>query len=127
MTRETTTYTINCGLSATDNDYIKLAELYIATVNLPECAASLRALLCGQLDVLRLHGVGMKALVKANGTTFTLLFDDGSSAYLWEDDLTAIETYVLGRWTGRIKSGGSVSRTLQGRDVQQVVLQVRAG
>lgn len=127
MTRETTTYTIGCGLSATDNDYIKLAELRIAQAHIPECVASLRALLCGQLDVLRLNDIGMKALIKANGTTFTLLFDDGSGAYLWEEDLTAIERYMLGRWTGRTKPGGSVSRTLQGKDGQQVVLQVRAG
>ncbi|MDO4286728.1 MAG: hypothetical protein Q4C40_03300 [Eubacteriales bacterium] len=119
-----TSYSVPCGLHATDNDHFQLAELRIAEPCIPQFITGLRALLTGSMDVLRLMDArqkAVKAVIHGNGAmTFTLQFDNGSRAYFHEEDLHQMEQFALDRLFGKKKPNQCLSIQLDGEDDLQM-------
>lgn len=116
-----TSYSVFCGVHATDNDHFKLAELRLVEPNVPEFITGLRALLTGAIEVLYLCDEKQKAVITGNGqTTFTLLFENGSSVYLCEENLYEMEEFVLGRLFGHKKPNTCLTLQLDGEEDMQL-------
>ena len=118
-----TSYSVPCGVHATDNDHFKLAELRVAQPHLPQFVTGLRALLTGNIEVLRLCDARQQAVLRGSGgITFTLLFENGSSAYLCEDNLCEMESFALARMFEHQKPHTCLSMQLDGEDGLQLSL-----
>lgn len=110
-----TSYSVPCGLHATDNDHFLLAELRIAEASVPQFVTGLRALLTGTADILRLAAARQNAVIHANDDlTFTLQLYNGSRAYFHEEDLHQMEQFALERMFGKKKPNQCLSLQLDG-------------
>lgn len=116
-----TNYSVSCGVHATDNDHFKLAELRVAEAYVPEFITGLRALLTGKIEMLRLCDANQMAVITGNGgTTFELLFENGSSAYLCEENLYELEGFALDRLFGYKKPTTCSTLQLDGEEDLQL-------
>lgn len=123
-----TSYSVTCGVHATDNDHFKLAELRLAETYAPEFITGLRALLNGKIELLQLHDEKQMAVITGNGqTTFTMLFENGSSIYLCEENLYDMEEFVLDRIFGHKKPKTSLTLQLDGEDDLQLSISLWVG
>lgn len=118
-----TSYTVPCGLHATDNDHFQLAELRIAEAHAPQFLTGLRALLDGYVDTLYLLDKQQKAMIQGNGTvTYTLRIENGTIAYLCEENLFQMERFILERLFGKKKPTQCLSIELNGEDELQMAV-----
>ena len=123
-----TGYSVPCGVHATDNDHFKLAELRVSDAYIPQFITGLRALLKGDIEVLRLCDAKQMAVIRGSGgTTFTLLFENGSSAYLCEENLYEMEGFALARMFENKKPGTCLTLQLNGEDDLQLSLGLWVG
>ena len=123
-----TGYSVPCGVHATDNDHFKLAELRVSDAYIPQFITGLRALLTGDIEVLRLCDAKQMAVIRGSGgTTFTLLFENGSSAYLCEENLYEMEGFALARMFENNKPGTCLPLQLNGEDDLQLSLGLWVG
>ncbi len=123
-----TSYSVFCGVHATDNDHFKLAELRLAEPNVPLFITGLRALLTGTIEVLYLCDKNQKAVITGQGqTTFSLLFENGSSAYLCEENLYEMEEFVLKRLFRQKKANTCLTLQLIGEEDMQLSLSLWVG
>ncbi|MCI6926352.1 hypothetical protein [Butyricicoccus porcorum] len=123
-----TGYSVPCGVHATDNDHFKLAELRVSDAYIPQFITGLRALLTGDIEVLRLCDAKQMAVIRGSGgTTFTLLFENGSSAYLCEENLYEMEGFALARMFENKKPGTCLTLQLNGEDDLQLSLGLWVG
>lgn len=123
-----TGYSVPCGVHATDNDHFKLAELRVSDAYIPQFITGLCALLTGDIEVLRLCDAKQMAVIRGSGgTTFTLLFENGSSAYLCEENLYEMEGFALARMFENKKPGTCLTLQLNGEDDLQLSLGLWVG
>lgn len=123
-----TGYSVPCGVHATDNDHFKLAELRVSDAYIPQFITGLRALLTGDIEVLRLCDAKQMAVIRGSGgTTFTLLFENGSSAYLCEENLYEMEGFALAHMFENKKPGTCLTLQLNGEDDLQLSLGLWVG
>ena len=122
-----TYYAVPCGVHATDNDHLKLAELHVAPNYIPQFITGLRALLTGNVEMLRLCDTNQMAVLHGTGITFTLLFENGSSAYLCEENLYEMENFVLERLFQYKKPHTCLTMQLNGEDDLQLSLRLWVG
>ena len=123
-----TSYSVPCGVHATDNDHFKLAELRVSDAFIPQFVTGLRALLTGKIEMLRLCDAKQKAVIRGSGeTTFTLLFENGSIAYLCEENLYEMEGYAVERMFEHKKPHTCLTLQLNGEDDLQLSLSLWVG
>lgn len=116
-----TSYSVSCGVHATDNDYFKMVELYLTGAYIPQFITGLRALITGKIDVLRLSDGRRKAVItNSGGIAFKMLFENGSIAYLCEEHLYEMESFVLDRMLEQKKPGTCLSLQLDGQSDLQL-------
>ncbi|HBI64935.1 MAG TPA: hypothetical protein DDX51_07480 [Clostridiales bacterium] len=116
-----TSYSVSCGIYATDNDHLKLAELRVPEQDVPQFITGLRALLTGAIEMLRLCDAKQKAVITGKGqTTFPLVFENGSTAYLCEENLYEMEEFALARLFGQKKPNACLTLQLAGEDDLQL-------
>ena len=116
-----TSYSVPCGLHATDNDHFQLAELRIAEAYAPQFLTGLRALLGGYIEALYLLDERQKAVIQGSGiVTYTLRIENGSTAYFCEENLYQLEQFTLDRLFGKKKSTQCLSIQLNGEDDLQM-------
>lgn len=109
-----TSYSVSCRIHATDNDHFKLAELRLAEPYIPQFITGLRAVMTGNIDALYLYDAEQKAVITGSGTAFALMFENGSRAYLCEEDLYEMENFVFERLFGKKKPGTCLTLQLNG-------------
>lgn len=118
-----TSYTVPCGLHATDNDHFQLAELRMTKAHAPQFLTGLRGLLNGYVDALYLLDEQQKAVIQGNGTvTYALRIENGTMAYLCEENLFQMEQFTLERLFGKKKSTQCLSIELDGEDELQMAV-----
>lgn len=123
-----TSYSVICGLHATDNDHFQLAELRIEEACISQFITGLRALLTGNVEMLRLLDVKQKAVITGNGgVTFQILFENGSTAYLTEANLCEMEEFALERLFGKRKPHTCLTLQLAGKADAQMSLSLWIG
>ena len=120
-----TSYSVSCKIHATDNDHFKLAELRIAQKNVPEFVTGLRALATGTIERLYLCDAKQKAVITGEGlSTYTLMFEMASNAYMCEQNLYEMETFALERLFEKQKPTSCLSLELAGEDDLQISLSI---
>lgn len=122
-----TSYSVPCGIHATDNDHFKLAELRVSHSCVPQFVTGLRALLTGNIEMLLLCDARQKAVIRGTGTMFLLLFENGSSAYMREEDLHHMENFALERMFEHKKPHTCLTLQLGGDADLQLSLSVWIG
>ncbi len=123
-----TSYSVTCGLHATDNDHFQLAELHVSEVFIPQFITGLRALLTGNAGMLRLLDVRQKAVITGSGgVSFQILFENGSTAYLTEANLCEMEEFALERLFGTRKATTCLTMQLEGKADAQMSLSLWIG
>lgn len=123
-----TSYSVTCGVHATDNDHFQLTELRIAEAYIPAFVTGLRALLTGNVEMLRLLDDKQKAVITGGGgVTFQILFENGSTAYLTEANLCEMEEFVLERLFDKRKPHTCLTLQLTGKADAQMSLSLWVG
>lgn len=122
-----TSYSVTCGVHATDNDHFQLTELRIAETYIPVFVTGLRALLTGNVKMLRLLDENQKAVITGDGLTFQILFENGSTAYLTEIDLCEMEEFALERLFDKRKPHTCLTLQLTGKADAQMSLSLWVG
>ncbi|MCD8355631.1 MAG: hypothetical protein LUE11_03550 [Clostridia bacterium] len=116
-----TSYSVPCGLYATDNDHFQLAELRVAEAHAPQFLTGLRALVNQDIEALYLVDTRQNAVIRGNGTvTYTLKIENGSTAYFCEENLYQLEQFTLDRLFGHKKPTQCLSIQLTGEDDLQI-------
>lgn len=121
-----TSYSVACGIHATDNDHFQLAELRIAEAYIPSFVTGLRALLTGNVEMLRLMDARQKAVI-TGGVIFQIVFENGSVAFLTEADLCEMEEFALERLFGKRKPHTCLTLQLDGKADAQMSLSLWIG
>ena len=119
-------YTVACGLHATDNDHFQLAELRVSELWIPQFITGLRALLTGNVDMLRLQDSSQKAAI-TGGALFQIVFENGSVAYLTGADLCEMEEFALERLFDKHKAHTCLTLQLDGKADAQMSLSLWVG
>ena len=122
-----TGYSVTCGLHATDNDHFQLAELRVSAACVPQFITGLRALITGNIEVLRLLDHWQKAVITGAGIMFQILFENGSAACLTEEQLCQLEEFALARLFDKRKPNTCLTLQLEGKAEAQMSLSLWIG